>query len=53
MASARTVLAVLGLVFAVAGLAVAWTFDSLTGPGVLLIDALLPILPFTRLHDDE
>lgn len=50
---ARTFLAILGLVFAIAGLAVAWTFDPLIGIGVLLIGAFLLVLPFTRSREDE
>ncbi len=53
MAEARTFLVVLGLVFAIAGLAVAWTFDRLIGIGVLLIGAFLLALPFTRSREDE
>ena len=53
MASARAFLAILGLGFAIAGLAVAWTFDRLIGIGVLLIGAFLLVMPFTRSREDE
>ena len=53
VASARAFLAILGLLFTVAGLAVAWRFDPLIGIGVLLIGAFLLIIPFTRSRDDE
>ncbi len=53
VASARAFLAVLGLAFAVAGLAVAWIFDRLTGLGILIVGAFLLILPFTRSREDE
>lgn len=53
MASARTYLAGLGFVFVVAGIAVAWRFDPLTGLTVFIIGAFLLILPFTRARLDE
>lgn len=53
MASARTFLAILGVLFAIAGLAVAWTFDRWVGMAVLLVGAFLLILPFTRSREDE
>ena len=53
VASARAFLAILGLGFAIAGLAVAWTFDRLIGIGVLLIGAFLLVMPFTRSGEDE
>jgi len=53
VASARTYLAGLGLVFVAAGIAVAWRFDPLTGLAVFIIGAFLLILPFTRARYDE
>jgi len=50
---ARVFLAVLGLAFAVAGVAIAWTFDKFTGLAVLVIGAFLLFLPFMRSLGDE
>lgn len=51
--TARLFLAVLGIAFAVAGIAVAWTFDKISGLGVLLIGAFLLILPLITYHPDD
>jgi hypothetical protein len=53
VASARTFLAGLGFAFMIAGIAVAWTFDKLTGLAVFIIGAFLLMLPFTRPREDE
>ncbi len=51
--AARLFLVILGLIFAVAGLAVGWTFDRLSGLTLLLIGAFLLILPFITHHTDD
>lgn len=53
MESARVFLTVLGVVFAVAGLVVGWTFDSLSGIALLLIGAFLLILPLISYRPDD
>ena len=53
MEPARVFLAVLGLAFAVAGVAIAWTFDKFTGLAVLVIGAFLLFPPFMRSLGDE
>jgi hypothetical protein len=53
MERARVALAVLGLAFAVAGVAVAWTVDKFAGLAVLVIGAFLLFLPFMRSSGDE
>lgn len=53
MESARVFLAALGLVFAVAGLVVGWTYDSIAGIAILLIGAFLLILPLITYRSDE
>jgi len=50
---ARSFLLVLGTVFAVAGLYVAWSFERLVGMGVLLVGAFLLVLPFLAPTSDE
>ena len=50
---ARTILGLLGLAFAIAGIAVAWTFDRLVGMAILVVGAFLFILPFTGIREDE
>jgi len=50
---ARVFLSVLGVVFAVAGLIVSWTFDSLAGIAVLLIGAFLLMLPLISYRSDD
>jgi ABC-type Mn2+/Zn2+ transport system permease subunit len=50
---ARIFLAFLGIIFAVAGLFVSWTFDPLAGVAVLLIGAFLLILPLITYRSDE
>ncbi len=51
--TARIFLAILGLVFAVAGILVAWTFDRIAGLAVLLLGAFLLILPLITYRPDE
>lgn len=53
METARVFLAALGLVFAVAGIAVSWTYDSIAGIALLLIGAFLLILPLISYRSDE
>lgn len=53
VASARTLLAVLGLGFALGGVGIAWAVDRLVGMFMLVVGAFLLILPFTRPHGDE
>ena len=53
VASARTFLTGLGLAFVVAGIAVAWRFDQLTGLAVFVIGVFLLTLRFTRAREDE
>lgn len=50
---ARAFLAVLGLVFAVAGVVVASVFDPLAGIACLVIGAFLLILPLLSSHPDD
>jgi len=50
---ARVFLAVLGVVFAVAGLIVGWTYDSLAGLAILLVGAFLLILPLMSYRSDD
>ncbi len=51
--TARVFLAVVGLVFAVAGIVLALTFDRLVGIGFLIVGAFLLILPFSTYRSDE
>lgn len=51
--TARIFLSVLGIVFAIAGIAVAWTYDKIAGLGVLLLGAFLLILPLITYHPDD
>ncbi len=53
MEAARLFLAVLGLVFAVSGVLVAWTFDKIAGLAVLLLGAFLLILPLITYRPDD
>lgn len=53
MSAARTVLAILGIAFAILGLVSAWLLDRLVGMAFLIVGAFLLILPFSRLRDDE
>lgn len=53
METARLFLAVLGLIFAVAGILVAWTFDKIAGLAVLIVGAFLLILPLITYHPDD
>ncbi len=53
MEAARVFLAFLGLIFAVAGILVAWAFDRITGLAVLLVGAFLLILPLITLRSDD
>lgn len=46
-------LAILGLVFAIAGVLVAWTFDRIAGLAVLLLGAFLMVLPLITYRPDE
>lgn len=53
MEIARVFLALLGVIFAVAGLIVSWTFDTLAGIAFLLIGAFLLILPLISYRPDD
>lgn len=53
MEATRVFLAILGLVFAVAGIFVAWTFDKIAGLAVLLLGAFLLVLPLMTYRPDE
>lgn len=53
METARIFLGVLGLIFALAGILVAWTFDTITGLTVLLVGAFLLILPLITYRADD
>jgi len=53
VASARSLLSLLGLGFALAGVGVAWAVDRLIGMLMLVVGAFLLILPFTRPDRDE
>lgn len=53
MEPARAFLFVLGAIFAVAGLGVAWVFERILGMGILIVGAFLLILPFLAFHSDE
>lgn len=53
METARIFVALLGLIFALAGILVAWTFDKLAGLAILLVGAFLLILPIIAYRPDE
>lgn len=53
METARAFLAILGLIFAGAGIVVAWTFDRIAGLAVLLLGAFLLILPLITYRPDD
>lgn len=53
METARVFLAVLGIIFAIAGIIVAWTFDRIAGLAVLLLGAFLLILPLITYRPDD
>lgn len=53
MEAARSFLLVLGAIFAIAGVAVAWAVEPILGMGILIVGAFLMILPFLALHSDE
>jgi len=54
VASARTLLGILGLAIAIVGLAVAWSgADRFIGLAILIAGGFLLMLPFTRPHEDE
>lgn len=53
MEPARAFLAVLGLVFAVGGVAVASVFDPLAGIACLVTAGFLLVLPLLSSHADE
>ncbi len=53
METARLFLAILGLVFAIAGVVVASVFDRLTGLIVLVVGAFLLILPLMTYRSDD
>jgi uncharacterized protein YjeT (DUF2065 family) len=49
---AETALAILGILFAVAGVVVAWVADRFAGLALLLMGAFLLALPFMAYHPD-
>ena len=51
--TARAFLSILGLVFAVAGVVVGWTFDRLAGIACLVIGAFLLVLPLMSYRSDD
>ncbi len=53
MEIARVFLAVLGVVFALAGIVVSWTFDSIAGIALLVIGAFLLFLPLITYRPDD
>jgi hypothetical protein len=53
MDTARLFLSILGIIFAIAGILVAWTFDRIAGLAVLLVGAFLLILPLSTYHTDD
>jgi hypothetical protein len=54
VASARTLLSLLGFAIAVVGLAVAWSgADRFLALAILIVGGFLLTLPFTRPHEDE
>lgn len=53
MEYARVFLALLGVIFAVAGLLVGWTYDPLAGLAILLLGAFLLILPLISYRSDD
>jgi hypothetical protein len=53
MASTRTLLIVLGLGIAIAGLVVARGIDQIVGMAMLIVGGLVVILPFTASTEDE
>lgn len=53
MDAARVFLAILGLSFAIAGIAVASAFDRITGVALLVVGAFLLILPVMSYRSDD
>ena len=53
METARVFLSIVGIIFAIAGILVAWTFDRFAGLAVLLVGAFLLILPLITYHPDD
>lgn len=53
METAGAFLTVLGLAFAIAGIAVAWMYDRLAGIACLVIGAFLLILPLMSYRSDD
>ena len=53
METTRLFLSIVGIIFAIAGILVAGTFDRLAGLAVLLIGAFLLILPLITYHPDD
>jgi len=51
--TARLFLSLLGIIFAIAGILVAWTFDRLAGLAVLVVGAFLLILPLITYRPDD
>ena len=53
MSRPRAFLILLGIAFYVVGLAVAATFDRLTGLGFFVVGSFLLVLPFLAIHEEE
>jgi hypothetical protein len=53
VASARILLGLFGLGFALSGVGVAWAWDRLVGMLMIVVGSFVLILPFTRPHGDE
>jgi hypothetical protein len=53
MATARTLLGLLGVAISVAGLIVAWRLEQFAGMALIVVGAFLLILPFTASTDEE
>lgn len=53
MASARTLLGLVGVAISVAALVVAWRLDQIAGMALLVVGGFLLILPFTASTHEE
>lgn len=53
VATARTLLSLLGIAVCVVGLLVAWRLDQIAGMALLVVGGFLLILPFTAATDEE
>lgn len=53
MASARTLLSLVGLGIAVAGLVVGWRLDQTVGMAMVIVGGIVLILPLTASTEEE